>query len=537
MPQLLRTDAVRLFEASIQCLQLGIIGLGIPQPRECRDGATRFAPAIGLIGAAAELAVSAAYVQLAGYGAILKSERQYKSARGVIEDFRKLLASPTPKMAVLTKGVSNPGAHLKALDDACRKFRILCTQRAAGLHAGQGPGRHVCVTQAKDVSSFLELLARSERVRPYLANVPHPPDVTVERTTLLSELNQQLQKATTPSQQATLMTQIFLVLPDIPEEEPDWLECFDRVAVAPEKNDLAYLLKVLEKAVPVTLARGKAGNPTTVSVRVDPNDPTAVPVGFHDIRRSFTQLREQFHAYVGTANGRLEAGKLDLPPKDFVWRLLMLGLQENGVLDSDATITAHEAWPHMAGSLGIPGTPGPMWFLVRRCGDLPQLVKQMERAAKIRHPFLKTNWANVAAGVSAIADRRQLPRTGEWKQILAQEELAEATRAALLRKVESSAGTSRRLPPALEAIVREVATDAQRLVGPALLALLDKKSNVTPETLTYWSRTLCEGAEALEDIPALVTFIEDDGGGAVKTAARKALRYIDLVEYGPDIAP
>src|SRR4029434_1950980 len=49
MPQYLRNDAVRLFEASMETLQLAIVGLGLPYPHGLRQDFARYAPVIGFV--------------------------------------------------------------------------------------------------------------------------------------------------------------------------------------------------------------------------------------------------------------------------------------------------------------------------------------------------------------------------------------------------------------------------------------------------------------------------------------------------------
>ena len=103
MPTFLRQDAIRLFEAGVGALNLSLIGLGIPrQGPPARVQTSRYAAELGLLGVAAELAISAAYVQAAGPGALRTSDTQYKTARQVLDDFRSLLATPPPSLDFLT---------------------------------------------------------------------------------------------------------------------------------------------------------------------------------------------------------------------------------------------------------------------------------------------------------------------------------------------------------------------------------------------------------------------------------------------------
>jgi hypothetical protein len=158
MPPFLRQDAVRLLEAGLDCLNLAITGLGIPRRNKPRVLASEYATEIGLIGSAAELALSASYVQAYGPERLTIQGRHFKTAAQVIDEFSTLLKSPTPALAFLTKGIPDPEVHRKELVQRCKKLRLLATLRAGGLHAGRGPSREVCISLAKDISDLYELL-------------------------------------------------------------------------------------------------------------------------------------------------------------------------------------------------------------------------------------------------------------------------------------------------------------------------------------------------------------------------------------------
>jgi len=62
----MRRHAIRLLEASLESLDLAVSSLGATKRREFREPVATYAPEIGLIGASAELAMSACLVQAYG---------------------------------------------------------------------------------------------------------------------------------------------------------------------------------------------------------------------------------------------------------------------------------------------------------------------------------------------------------------------------------------------------------------------------------------------------------------------------------------
>jgi hypothetical protein len=186
MPLFLKKDTVRCFHAANDSLSLAITGLALPLAR----GRYRIAgstASTGLIGVAAELALSGCLIQANGPLAVMRTDTQYKSASEILDDFRELVRSATAKTGFLTQGVQQPDAHREELLKRTLQFRVLFIERAAGLHAGRELLRDTCIFQANAVSDFLRLLATSQRIRPYLEHAPRYPDTPLDRTVLLEE--------------------------------------------------------------------------------------------------------------------------------------------------------------------------------------------------------------------------------------------------------------------------------------------------------------------------------------------------------------
>lgn len=535
MPVFLRREAIRLLEGSVQCLHLGTIGLAIPRVGAARDAASEFCAEIGLIGAAAEMAVSACLVQLSGPSVLVQESGMFKSASQVLDEFLTTLAHPTPSFDALTRGVSDVDSHLSGIATACRKFRLLATLRAGGLHAARAPSREVCVSLAQDVATFLQSLSSSTRLKPYLARIPRPPAYVIEPSALLTEVRKRIDRSQTVTERGSLALELFLVLPEVPKDMPDWLSAFERVSVAPKDSDVTFLLKTLENATPVSFRKSKQSG-TPIAVVVEPSNPNAIPIAPQYLRTEFTKTPDRFYADVANANGRLTDGVLHLPPESFVKEIFAVGFEVSGILEKNQMLTAHQTWPFIVASLAVQGTPGPLWFLARRTADLSQLVAQMERARAIVRPFVKGRIAEMIPGLIALRDSTKVPRSGMWKDLLASGAQVEANRGALPKRVAMSESAGKRLPPHLESAVLALES-TQGFVGPILLALGDKKAPFAGEVLGYWTRILAEAAGGTEDIPGLLAILRNGACVAGHSAAKKALRYIDFVDYGPQNVP
>ena len=252
MPHLLRFDAVRLLESSQEALHLAVTGLGAQKRVTFRQSAAEFAIEIGLIGTAAELAMASCLVQAKGSQALEWPSGQYKTAGAVLKEFRDLVSESTAASAFLTEGVTDPSRHRQSLLSASESFRRLIPIRAAGLHAGRGLIHEAVVVQANVVADFLNLLSSSRRINPYLERIPRCLWYGRDRIVLIEDLVARLGDAD-PGDRPGLLSSVYLVLPDIPDEEPEWLDAFVRVSIAPRERDVQFLLETLEDALPAKI--------------------------------------------------------------------------------------------------------------------------------------------------------------------------------------------------------------------------------------------------------------------------------------------
>lgn len=302
MPNYLRRCSVRLFESCSESLELAFVSLGLPSRGEVREPSSRYAAAIGLIGAAAEQAMSAILTHVYGERFLVLNGSKFKSASDILAETRSLLKAPPPRAAFLTAGIATGPQHLAELLRMTSQFPMLMTERAAGLHAGRGQSRDVAFVAAIRLREFLVKLAESQRIRPYLEGLPVPPETPKEPSVLVDELAAKLEVAEDPVERSALVRSLFLVLPDLGASAPEWIDAFQRVSVVPTDDDISLLLTILERSDPVRLQRASAkGKGLHVVVR--PDDPSAAPVAPYMLRRSLREIAEQWHADAALANG------------------------------------------------------------------------------------------------------------------------------------------------------------------------------------------------------------------------------------------
>ncbi|MGE3538644.1 MAG: hypothetical protein AB7N91_14600 [Candidatus Tectimicrobiota bacterium] len=531
MPLYLRHDAIRLLEASVESLHVALSSLGATRRSSPRESSSLYAPEIGLIGAAAEMAMSACLVQASGQSSLVRSSGQYKSFPQILSEFRTLVRNATPSSDFLVHDVGDANAHRQDLLTRVQAFSRLGIVRAGGLHAGRGLVLEASVLQGNEVANFLEALAKSGKMRPYLLSIPRCQFFDKDRTIIVEDLTRRLRECS-GSERDVLLASVFLVLPDVPDDEPEWLSALDRVSIAPRDRDVTYLLNVLGDALPATLRRTTKSGPG-IAVVVRPQDPDALPIAPQYLRRSFQERRDQLFADIANANGRLDSGTLDLPPPEAVREIFALGLESAGLLEEGHEVTAHESWPFIATSLNMSGTLGPYWFMIRNTGDLPQLRAQLQRVAKAGGASLDRKLKECQYGIQCVLDGKEIKDDDQYFKAIVQEiRQAERLRANLQSNYSRHDGQGKALPHDLISYLEDVIGGSP--VGPLLEALLE--SHAGTEGKAYWCRILSEVAMDVDDVPALIKVFETDDCRGAHTAARKAVRRIDFRLYGPSIS-
>lgn len=218
-----------------------------------------------------------------------------------------------------------------------------------------------------------------------------------------------------------------------------------------------------------------------------------MPIAAHHLRRSFTQIADQWNAGVGNANGRPESGLLDIPPDDFVLDLFVLGSAElKKVLSKDA-FTRHEVWPFIASALVRQGTPGPFWFLVRLTDDYGQLDALMKRVSAVfKGMNLAPRQRELVEGLDVLRKSSPSQKTTglarELRQLL---DATSTARSKLARALDRNRTKEKAFPEQGEQLLRDV-SDSKSTVGEAIELLF--KAGCGEPAKRYWARILCESA-------------------------------------------
>ena len=534
MPQYLRNDSLRLLESSMESLALALTGLGMPTRRALRDPVSQNAPAIGLIGVAAEQAMSAVLVQTFGQEIVKRPSGHYKAFREILGDMRSLLRNPVPRAGFLTVGMPDPKAHREALLEHTNFFTVLGTERANGLHAGKGPSRDVAYYAAQRVYEFLKTLSASTRMRAYLESLPVPPAPPISTSVLIEDLFQRLAKSKGVQERAALIGSVFLVLPEIPGDEPDWVEALDRVAIAPDEKDLALLVTTLERAVPAQIKRVSATSGEALKVVVRQQDPGAMPIAPFNLRRQLTEICDQFVADVGTANGRLQSGLLDLPPDDFLRELFCLGPEGIRKALNCQGLTAQDVWPFVMTALRTHGTQGPFWFLAKMTDDHGQVMAHVKRAmGLLRGDAQKKHHETFRECMTAIQRGKPLSAKSEFAaSIIRMMKEADEKRAKLDTVVTRNGSGPLGLSKHGAETVQRIQIGLTDL-GDGLADVLD--SVIKDSGKPYWARLMCEAASEPIDLKACVAVLGNDDLKPAHTAARKAIHLIDITTFGPQM--
>lgn len=347
MPKFLKNDTILLLDGGVESYLLGLYGMTIPTLRVKHKDETKYAPVIGLYGAAAELLVKACLVQAKGLCAMYRNDDiasgVYRFGSDVIEDLRNLIRDEDSSIAFLWKGSEDHSLQKEPLLYCLNKFKLLQELRANGLHAGLGCSRDITVSTATDIFSFVKLLSQSKKLKPYLKNIPEPESTVRDREAIIEDLTRRLNSAKDNTTKVNYLRNMFMVLPYIPEMKPDWVDAFDRIAIAPPTDgDLSYLAKILLDAHSIYLLKNRGGK-DGIPVRVDPDNPDALPIAIQNIKRTLSTTPDKFSNDILTANTRLEEGRLDLPIDGFLVDLYILGLEDAQVLTSETNkLTAQQ---------------------------------------------------------------------------------------------------------------------------------------------------------------------------------------------------
>lgn len=537
MPMYLKKDTIRLLEASVEAISLAVTSLGLPQRHLFREGSAQNSISIGLAGVSAELAMSAIIVQAKGENALRQPSGFYKTGGIIVDDFKELVNSKIPKLLFLTKNVDKPLEHISYILTASSKFKMLAKSRAGGLHAGIGPSRDVSVACANEVINFLKLLGESSRIKPYMETLPQVIEVQKSYELIVEDLINKVNSASSDEDKASALASIFLVIPDLPENEPDWLSAFDRVMISPKKSDISFLLDTLKQSKYASLVKVSATS-ESVPVKIEKGVPGALPIEPQFLKKSFSHIRDRWYADRGTANGRFDQGQFDPPPIESVYEIFSLGLDTLGItVGSDEKLSTVDTWPLISASLAYQGTSGPYWYFVRKTCDWSQLDSYMHRVSKLAgkkieksYKEFKMHFDLLKAGKSLSAkDRIAL-------SLIDYHDKASEKRNRLIDLAQKYQGKDKALSEEAYLDLCRV-VDEKMSVGQFLINIVEGIYVFTDDnSKKFWVRAVCEATTEVEDCSGVLAVLKDPALYTAHTAARKALRVIDFINYGPEIA-
>lgn len=536
MPRLLKQDTIRLLEASIEALGLAQIGICSFRRDQLKIEQVRYSAEIGLIGSSIELIMSSILIQALGKKIIYRDFKtgKYKTASEILSDFRTLLKQASPNTSFLVNDVIEIDSHFNKLLEHTNRFQLIITSRANGLHNGYGLKYEIVASFFQDVSDFIKLIGGSNNFKPYLTKVPELVGIQIDKKVLIDDLYQQLQSASNPDEQSSLLSSLFLVLPEVPKNLPEWIEKFESIKIAPKKNDVVYLIDALEKANPVTLNKVTDGS-ESLNVKIVGRDVEgAIPISAQFLKSEFTQIKDQFFADIATANGRINNKQLDLPPKSSINNVFAVGLRESNILDPDKKFNGHESWPFIVEALNVPknNTTAPYWFMIRETSDLGQLKASLKKAQKLGNSSLKKNITLVLAGIESIENDRPI----EANSILISKILEDVEKfnneLEIVERVYSKNG--------LYGLTNEFEQDFSNLfnenitIGILLQKILDDE-NVPLTIKKYWIAKLTLIMPDFQDLPTLARILGDNDFSNSHTNIRKAFRAFDFNNYGPKV--
>jgi hypothetical protein len=541
MPKFLKDNAIVLLDGGVESYLMALYGMAMPTLRKHRKAETKYAPIVGLYGASAELLVKACLVQAKGPAAMYQdgdiSAGVFRFGSEVIEEFRKCIRDEESCVSYIWNDLDDHQEQKEQILHYIGKFKLLQAERACGLHAGIGSSRDVTVSAAEDIYRFIQLLSKSKKLKPYLKNIPAPEATIRDREAIIEDLTRRFRAAKDVNSKSVLLRNMYMVLPYIPETKPDWVDAFDRIAVAPPtEDDLSYLAKTLSDAHSIYLLKNRGGK-DGVPVRVDPNDPDALPIAIQNIKRELTSTPDKFNNDVVTANSRLAEGRLDLPLDEFLVDLFALGLDGAGVITHDRQfLTAQETWPFVASAYSTNGTPRPCWFIIQRCNEIDRLISFLRKAGECGNGYFKRRLSDLLEALNAYktstATKIGARKGSEFQELRnfkgftenLPEEKKKPFTSAFLKKNNPS--------EAMSAIIHEFVTEKMNAGDALSSALVLDELSPGDRKAAMALLALCN---TVDNKHGVVSILRTNHLKGYTSIARKKMFFMDFLENGPAI--
>lgn len=538
MPRLLKNDTVRLIEASIESLGLAQVGICAFRRDTLKMEQVRYSPEIGLIGTSIELTMSSILIQALGKKSIYRDYKnaKYKTASEILSDFRTLLRQSSSNILFLSNGINDSIEHIDKILNLTNRFQLIITGRANGLHNGYGMNYDLVASLFQNVSAFLKLIGESNNFKPYLAKVPELIGIKIDSDIVINDLYKRFNETQNLQEQTSILSSLFLILPEIPKELPEWISKFENIKIAPKKTDIVYLINALENANPVTLNKVTNSSSNNLNVKIIGRDVEgAIPISVQSLKSEFTQIKDQFDADVANANGRLNKNKqLDLPPKTSIYNAFSFDLCELKILDKDKKFTAHQSWPFIIEAINIAknNTNAPYWFFIRKTDDLGQLKACIKKAARYGNSSLKKNATLVLGGIEAIEKDEPI----NIDSIFIQKLLAE------INTLHSQLDKNKKLyeKNGLNGLSKDYNLYFENLFNEnisigEIMEKIMSDSNITDTCKKYWIAKLTTIMPESEDLHILADILNNNDYSNAHTNIRKAYRAFDFNTFGPKI--
>lgn len=539
MPKFLKESAIGILESGVESYLLALYGMTLPSIRTQRKQEVKYAPVIGLFGASSELLVKACLVQAKGLSAMFRdgdvSSRVFRFGSEVIEEFRKDVRDANQSISYLWRSTTDFAEQQQQLLHYLDKFKLLQELRAGGLHAGVGCSRDIVVSVANDLYCFIMLLAQGKKLKAYLKNIPAPEATIRDREAIIEDLTRRMNAVKEPADKAGYLRNMYLVLPYIPEFQPDWITAFDKIAVAPPTiNDVTYLAKTLSDAHSIYLLKNRGGK-SGIPVRVEPNNPDALPISIQHIKRTLSSIPDKFNNDIMTANTRLEEKRLDLPIDDFLIDLYALGLEKAGVLVSpNKQLTAQQAWPFVVAAYSTAKTPIPCWFIVKTCDEIEQLIAFLKRSNDIGNGYLRRRMGAVINSLQALQNNATV-YLGKEKDPAFSDICSYAKSITHIKAEQLHPYTPmflRRYPPGVEvsSIIHEF-VNGNKNAGDTLASML--KLDKLTDNERKSALALIPLCNSPENKNGLISILRTKHLSGYVSQARKLMFFSDFIENGP----
>lgn len=530
MPKFMKDRAINLIEGALESYLLGLYGLNLPSLRARKHQESKYAPIMGMFGAASELLVKACLVQAKGIQAMFKDgedEKVFKYGTECIDELRKEIRDDSDCISFIWKDEVEKKDYKNIMLNYLSKFHLLQAARANGLHAGDGCSKDVAVSVANDLFSFIQLLSKGKRLKAYLKGIPAPETTVRDREAIIEDLARRMVSNKTNNEKIDTLRGMYLVLPYVPEIKPDWIDCFDRISVTPPtQNDINYLSRTLQDAHSIYLLKNRGGK-DGIPVRIEPQNPQALPISIQNIKRTLSSIPDQFNNDVLSANTRLEQKRLDLPIGDFLIDLFGLGIENTGILMNNTMLTAQQAWPFIAAAYSTAGTPWPCWNIIKKCNEIDKLMSILQNIKGVSNGYYKRRADTVINLLGAYKNCSVYYLQGKHDKVFDEAK-------AFVNKYNNSTPTNPFTPQFIRSIQLTERTKAilqtylsnKQSAGDAIESILSENIELDDKRIVVALMRLCIRYDQRN---GLIAIVRSDKMKTYHSEARKRMFYLDML--------